>query len=112
MPFNAKAVERDIDKDCSDEGTGKGMPQQAQNRAKNNFAAKGEPIPILITDIDRLEKATILARNCFAKHGSKCRQLAIDSAGLPSRPNHVSLPELPPRGVGNASTPVADPDTA
>lgn len=83
MPFNATPVERDIDRDCSDEGTGKGDPQRGQNRAKNNFAAKGEPIPILITDIDRLEKATILARNCFAKHGTKCKQLAIDQAGLP-----------------------------
>jgi hypothetical protein len=83
MPFNAPAVKRDIDEDCSDEGTGKGDAQRAQNRAKNNFAAKGKPVPILITDIDRLEKATIAARNCFAKHGTKCKQLAIDPDGLP-----------------------------
>jgi hypothetical protein len=84
MPFNGKPVEHDIDRDCSSEGTGKGNAQQAQNRAKNNFAAKGEPVPIQILDIDRLEKATILARNCFAKHASHCDQLAIDEAGLPT----------------------------
>src|ERR1051325_6514305 len=84
MPFNAAAVKRPIDPDCAPEGTGKGDAQQAQNTAKNNFGATGTPVPIRITDFDRLEKAAIIARNCAAKKKNNCRRLEIDSAGLPT----------------------------
>ena len=85
MPFNASAVERDIDKTCSDEGTATTDPQKAQNRAKNNYAATNSPIAIRVTDFDRLEKATLLARKCWANHSTGCRKLEIDSSsGLPA----------------------------
>jgi hypothetical protein len=83
MRFNAPPVERPIDRDCGAEGTGKGDYQQAQNRAKNNFGAQGTPVPVLITDFDRLEKATLRARNCWAKKQTNCRKLEMDSSGLP-----------------------------
>ena len=84
MPFNAAAVKRPIDHDCAPEGTGKGDAQQSQNAAKNNFSATGTPVPIRITDFDRLERAAIIARNCAAKHKHNCHKLEIDSSGLPT----------------------------
>jgi hypothetical protein len=80
--LNGTAKERQIDKQCAAEGSATQDTQEAQNRAKNNFAATTAPIPILITDIDRLEKATVRARNCWAKHLSGCRKVEL-SGKLP-----------------------------
>jgi len=81
MPFNAPPVERPIDDACSDEGTASGDVQKAQNRAKNNFSVHGTPVPIVVGDIDRLEKASLRARNCWAKN-LPCPKLEM-KAGLP-----------------------------
>ena len=84
MPFNAKPVERRIDKDCSDEGITKDDRHKAQNRAKNNFGVETKPIKIAISDFDRLERSTERARNCAAKNWKGCRKLRIDPiSGLP-----------------------------
>lgn len=88
MPFNAAAVERPIDRDCGTEGSAKSnnateRARQAQNRAKNQFDATGTPVPILITDFDRLEKATVRARKCAANNMDNCHR--VDLTGeLPS----------------------------
>lgn len=82
MPFNAPAVERPIDRDCGAEGTANGPAQEAQNIAKNDFSAKGDPVPMLVTDFDRLEKATLRARICAAEGWSNCRKVKL-SAKLP-----------------------------
>lgn len=84
MPFNAQPVERSIDKTCSDEGKASAPSQKAQNRAKNDFRATNSPIAIQVTDFDRLEKATLRARNCWANHLTGCRKLEIDASGLPA----------------------------
>jgi hypothetical protein len=88
MPFNAPAVERPIDRDCGAEGSAKSntpleRARQAQNRAKNQFGAQGAPVPILITDFDRLERATERARNCAAKKLTNCRKVNL-TGGMPS----------------------------
>lgn len=82
MPYNAPAVERPIDRDCGAEGTANGPAQEAQNIAKNDFSAQGDPVPLRITDFDRLEKATLRARNCAAKNLPNCRKVKL-SAKLP-----------------------------
>lgn len=84
MPFNAPAVERPIDRDCADGGTGSGDHQQAQNRAKNDFGAQGTPVPVTITDFDRLERASLRARVCAQKPQGNCRPLKLDSKMLPA----------------------------
>lgn len=89
MPFNAPAVARAIDNDCSDIGTANSATQQAQNRAKNNFGARGDAVPVRITDFDRLQRATEQARNCAANGGNNCRPLTIGSGGLPSDRNQL-----------------------
>lgn len=86
MPFNAPPVARDFDGKCGDEGTAdpKLVGQKEQNRQKNFFGAQGTPVPIQITDIDRLEQAAVSARNCWAKQGKNCRKLQLDTkSGLP-----------------------------
>ena len=84
MPFNATAVERSIDKTCSEEGSGQTAPKQAESRSKNNFGATGSPITIRVTDFDRLEKATLKARKCWANN-LPCPKLEIDiPSGLPA----------------------------
>jgi hypothetical protein len=88
MPFNAPAVERPIDRDCAAEGSAKNTTptekaRRAQNRAKNGFGAGGTPVPILITDFDRLEKATLRARVCAANNWSNCRRVNL-TGGMPS----------------------------
>jgi hypothetical protein len=76
-------VERAIDKDCSDKGKVKNnLVQEAQNQAKNNFGVKGSPVPIQITDFDRLEKASLAARNCWFKKSIGCQKLEL-KGGLP-----------------------------
>ncbi|MDT7780082.1 MAG: hypothetical protein QOC99_2594 [Acidobacteriota bacterium] len=85
MQFNAKPVERDIDRKCVPEGTGSDEGQRAQNRSKNRFDAQGTPIPILISDFDSLEKATVRARNCWAKHLANCKMVELNKvSGLPA----------------------------
>lgn len=87
IPFNAKPVERTIDKNCSDRGLVKKTlksfaAQEAQNQAKNNFGVKGTPVPIQIADFDRLEKVSLQARNCWFKKLTGCRKLEL-TGGLP-----------------------------
>lgn len=82
MPFNAPPVERPTDKICSDEGSASNDPQKAQNRAKNNFGVNAQSIPVQIADFDRLEKASLAARNCWF-NGKDCRKLELNNRMLP-----------------------------
>jgi hypothetical protein len=88
MPFNAPAVERPIDRDCGAEGSAKSTnaterARQAQNRAKNQFGAQATPVPVRVTDFDRLEKATVRARKCAANNLSNCHRVDL-TGGMPS----------------------------
>lgn len=89
MPFRQIAVEHPIDRDCAAEGTAKTTnaterARQAQNLSKNRFDAQGSPVPILVSDFDRLEQATVRARNCWAKHLTNCRKVELEpSSGMP-----------------------------
>lgn len=104
MPFKQIAVEHPIDRDCAAEGTAKTntaaeRARQAQNRAKNRFDAQGAPVPILIADFDRLEKATVRARNCWAKKQTGCRKLELEtSSGMPA--NREQLHDIATTAAG------------
>jgi hypothetical protein len=86
MPFKQIAVERPIDRDCGAEGSAKSSSdleraRQAQNRANK----QGAPVPILVTDFDRLEEATVRARNCAAKKKKAANCPRLDqTGGMPS----------------------------
>jgi hypothetical protein len=100
MHFNAPPVEREIDVKCLAEGrvtANTPEAQKAQNRAKNNFAVTGDPIKVLVTDFDKLERATEAARKCSTNHGSNCKKLDIDNvSGLPrDRTQLLNITTLP-----------------
>lgn len=80
--LNGTPVERGIDKACSAEGSATKDEQKAQNRGKNDFSQTSAPVKIRITDFDRLEKATVRARNCWKKNLSGCKKLEL-KGGLP-----------------------------
>lgn len=83
MPFNAQAVHRGIDTNCSDGGSAGAGPRREQNKAKNNFGVSGTAVVIKVTDIDRLERASVRARRCAANNGVNCKRLDLQG-GLPS----------------------------
>jgi hypothetical protein len=59
LPFAKIAMLHDIDRFCPNTGKKDNNPYHyAQNAAKNNFTAKGVPIPILFSDFDRLQQAS------------------------------------------------------
>jgi hypothetical protein len=80
--LNGTPVERDIDRTCAADGITTKDQHKAQNRAKNDFSRTSVPVRIRITDFDRLEKATLRARNCWQNNLSGCRKLELKS-GLP-----------------------------
>src|SRR5215470_13616851 len=78
MPFNATAVERDIDKKCSEVGSAQDEPRKAQNRAKNDLGEGGTPIDIAFSDFDKLERASAAAKNCWKNKLKGCRKLKFE----------------------------------
>jgi hypothetical protein len=57
LPFARIAVAHEIDRLCPETGRRDNNPcHYAQNAAKNNFAAKGQPISIAFGDFDRLQQ--------------------------------------------------------
>jgi len=80
--LNGRPVERDIDKTCAADGSATKIEHKTQNRAKNDFSRTSVPVRMRITDFDRLEKATVRARNCWKNDLSNCRKLEL-KGGLP-----------------------------
>lgn len=59
LPFARIAEEHEIDRRCPATGKADGnVYHYAQNAAKNNFTAKGTPIPLNFTDFVRLQQAS------------------------------------------------------
>lgn len=62
LPFAAIAVERPIDSICGIEGkTASNDQNHAQNRAKNNFCATGDPVTVTQADFVNLQAAVAAA---------------------------------------------------
>ena len=59
VPFAKIATAHDIDRSCPNTGKKDNNPYHyAQNAAKNNFTAKGDPIAVAFPDFDRLQQIT------------------------------------------------------
>lgn len=59
LPFARIAEEHEIDRRCPATGKADGnIYHYAQNAAKNNFGAKGMPLPLNFTDFTRLQQAS------------------------------------------------------
>ncbi len=59
LPFARIAEQHEIDRGCPATGTADGnIYHYAQNAAKNNFTAKGAPVPLKFADFMRLQQAS------------------------------------------------------
>jgi len=59
LPFARIAEQHEIDRRCPATGKADGnIYHYAQNAAKNNFTAKGTPVPLSFTDFTRLQQAS------------------------------------------------------
>ena len=57
IPFQAIEEEHPIDRDCAIEGAGSGDAHHAQNKAKNNFCATGQPVEVTVSSFLDLQQA-------------------------------------------------------
>ena len=64
-PYADIAIAHSIDADCGTAGDATDGPNQAQNRAKNNFCAAGDAITVTSDDLVQLQAAAVAAKVPF-----------------------------------------------
>src|ERR1700687_3675504 len=65
LPFAAIAQHHPIDDSCQPAGNAQNPAQEAQNRAKNNFCASGDPATVTVVSFRKLQAAATTAGVSF-----------------------------------------------